>query len=130
VARQGHFSEKPSILRAAAREMGASLGFGTEGSADLPPMMVLPRSHEGCGASDRARAGSFIGTPMAGEFDWSGQILFFCVTPLSLLVPFRGREPPGFHRSEYKALPCTSATTETRKIVSVSMPVLNSIFAM
>ncbi len=51
----------------------------------------------------------------------------FCVTPLSLRVPFRGRGPLGFHRSENKALPCTAATTETRKIVSVSMPVLNSI---
>jgi Cupin len=42
----------------------------------------------------------------------------------------RRQGPPGSHRSENKALPCTAATTETRKIVSVSMPVLNSIFAM
>jgi len=74
-------SEKPSILRHAAREMGASLRFGTESSAALRPMMALPRSHEGCGASDRARAGSFTGTPMGGEFDVSGQTLFFASLP-------------------------------------------------
>src|SRR6266404_3419822 len=43
-------------------------------------------------------------------------------------IPRQG--PPGIHRSENKALPCTAATTEARKIVSVSMLGLNSIFAM
>ena len=43
-------------------------------------------------------------------------------------IPRQG--PPGFHRSENKALPRTAVTTEARKIVSVSMPVLNSIFAL
>ena len=60
---------------------GPTLRFVTECSAAVQPMMALPRSHEGCGASDRARAGSFTGTPMGGEFDLSGQTLFFASLP-------------------------------------------------
>jgi hypothetical protein len=55
--------------------------FGTECSAALQQMMALPRSHEGCGASDRGRTGSFTGTPMGGEFDLSGQTLLFASLP-------------------------------------------------
>jgi hypothetical protein len=56
---------------------------------------------------------------MGGEFDLN----------VESAGPTPRQGPPGFHRSENKALPCIAATAETRKIVSVSMAVLNSIFA-
>ncbi len=67
---------------------------------------------------------------MRREFDLSGQrgFLFLCQS-FSLRVRFRAQEA-GFHCSESKAVPCTAATTGTRKIFSVLMTLLNSVFAM
>jgi hypothetical protein len=89
---------------------GQAFGFGTECSVALRG--IVHRNADG----------------RTVRFERSDSL--FCVTPLSLRVPFRGRDRRASTVVRTKLSRGIAATTETRKIVSVSMPVLNSIFAM